>query len=195
MIQAFNTIFVGYLSEDPGGNIQTDAPNIVYQTQVLDTLLNPMNRNWTSLDFSQSPEEVHTNMTLSYLSNPALTATNISTVRIDYTYFANIYTHQPFDIYLSYGISIVMVAFCTAIGCRALHRNGVAYKDSWSTTLRTTRGRDLDAIMDVRPLETSGSEPLSRAIKRTSVIYSHSGRSNQTDQGHRNSEFAGFRVV
>lgn len=195
MVQAFNTIFVGYLSEDPGGDISTDAPDNIHQTQVLDTLLNPMNRNWTSLDFSQSLEEVHTNMTLSYLSNPALTATTISTAQIHYNYYANIYSYQPFDLYLSYGIGIVMVAFCTAIGCRALYRNGVAYKDSWSTTLRTTRGRDLDAIMDVRPTETSGAEPLSKAIERTSVTFSHSRKSSQTDQGDSNRDFAGFSVV
>ena len=70
----------------------------------------------------------------------------------------NIYTYQSLDLFLSYGIAILAAAISLSIGYLAIVKNGLSYSNEFSTILRTTRGEDLDSL--VQDEETGGGDPL-----------------------------------
>ncbi len=81
----------------------------------------------------------------------------------------NIYTYQPFDLLLAYGLGILAAALCVLIGTLAMIANGVSYSSDFSTVMRTTRNSELNSL--VSGDEMDGIDPLPDHIADAEIGY------------------------
>lgn len=96
-------------------------------------------------------------------------STTVAPTNVTVTNPQNIYTYQPFDLVLSYGIAILGAVTCMAIGALAMTKNGLSYTNDFSTILRTTRSEDLNDL--VQDAEANGADPLPAHVADGEVRY------------------------
>ena len=58
----------------------------------------------------------------------------------------NIYSYEPRNLWISYGIAILLTLLCVIVGLFALHYNGVAHSNAFSAIIATTRNQELDEV-------------------------------------------------
>ena len=120
-------------------------------------------------------ESTFQNIMLSLLSNPVWRKTSDSTspTPVKVTGFVNVYHYAPTDLYIAYGVSILLTIFCMVVGLIAAIRNdGNSYTNTFSTILRTTRDRSLEHIVFTYE-DTTGTNPLDSDIGNIKVIMKH----------------------
>ena len=101
---------------------------------------------------------------LTIRSSASVAPTNVTVIITQ-----NLYTYQPFDLLLAYGLAILAAALCVAIGSLAILANGASYSSDFSTVLRTTRNSQLNSF--VSNDETDGIDPLPNHIAETELGY------------------------
>ncbi len=87
-------------------------------------------------------------------------------------YPQNIYTYQPRDLWLAYGIAVLSNIICLLIAMVALNQNGLSYSNNFTTILRTTRNQNLDVL--VKEGESSGADPVPAHTASGTLIYRRS---------------------
>lgn len=107
-------------------------------------------------------EELFRNMTLAIFSDPSLLRDEDHQTTIDVQRFYNIYIYSYQRLAVAYGLAIALTFVAVVLGCHTLLKNGVSYSNKFSTILRTTRGQDLDVL--VEHLERGGEDPLPQCI-------------------------------
>jgi hypothetical protein len=80
----------------------------------------------------------------------------------------NVYKYQSKDLYLAYGLSILVTIGCFALGLVTIHRNSGSYTNDFSTVLRTTRHLSLRKVVD--STETSGLSPLGKHLAEVKIV-------------------------
>jgi hypothetical protein len=88
-------------------------------------------------------------------------------VQVTTPQFVNVYEYQAKDLYIAYGVSILVSVVCVAIGFIAISRNSGAYMNNFSTILRTTRDDSLDDLVTIT--DTNGIDPLGKDLGRARV--------------------------
>jgi hypothetical protein len=84
----------------------------------------------------------------------------------------NVYTYEPAQLWLAYGIAILANVLCLLLGVIAVHRNGFSYSNDFTTIMRTTRNPNLDLL--VPEAESNGAEPVSKWTKSGTLTYRRS---------------------
>lgn len=75
----------------------------------------------------------------------------------------NAFVYRPRNLLISYISGVAATAICVAVGFICISKaSSAAFSTSFSTIMRTTRNPELDRL--VPPAETSGAEPLSKAL-------------------------------
>lgn len=85
----------------------------------------------------------------------------------------NIYTYNPRDLWLAYGIAAGSALVCVVFGTYAMWRNGAGYQNVFSTFLRTAREQALQSLID--PTD-NGAEPLPSDLAEASIILAEKRR-------------------
>ena len=82
------------------------------------------------------------------------------------------YYYKPWNLWLAYGSAILSASLCVLSGIRSLYKNGYSYNNTFSTVLRTTRGRDLDELVDrAEVIDARGANPLPEQISKAQIVF------------------------
>ncbi|KAF7907531.1 uncharacterized protein EAF01_005117 [Botrytis porri] len=111
-------------------------------------------------------KDLSNNITISYLSSPALASTKLRNITTSDTMI--VYLYRPLFLILSYGIGFLFTSIAVIIGLHSIHVNGVSYSSLFSTILATTRNADLDALTSGASLD---ADPLAKNIKQTKLKF------------------------
>ena len=85
------------------------------------------------------------------------------------------YYYKPWNLWLAYGTAILSASICVLTGTRSLYKNGYSYNNTFSTVLRTTRGKDLDELVDrVEIMDARGANPLPEQISKARIVLKES---------------------
>jgi len=80
----------------------------------------------------------------------------------------NIYSYDPRDLWLAYGIACGASLLCALLGLYGVWRNGgVSYQNLFSTFVRTTRE---DSLRNLVEPHDRGSEPLPRKFAEAKIV-------------------------
>ncbi len=178
MWTAFTTTFLGYMTYPV--SVREGLPPTIMQTQIQNTPLNPLPDPTYSLinirsstTYAEMIEELFTNVTLSYFSNPALTTNSSSspTVPVTYATYQNHYAYEPQSLWIAYGTGIGLSLLCALVGARAIIVSGATFTNSWSTIFRTTRAPELRNILDDTPEAMDGAQPTPHRVRQAVVVY------------------------
>ena len=176
VLNAFSSIFIGYMSYMPG--VTDGLPNHIMETQIQNTALDPLTRTWSSAEeFATDIMDLFTNVTISYFANANLVTNSTASplANVTYTTNRNIYSYEAGELWKAYGIGIGVAVLCALIGFRAMMVNGAAFKNSWSTIFRTTRDPELASLFKGSDDHIAGAEPVPASIKRTNMVSTRSG--------------------
>ncbi|KAJ4334525.1 hypothetical protein N0V95_009151 [Ascochyta clinopodiicola] len=91
-------------------------------------------------------EELSRNVTLSLFSSDRLWSPNVTMANVTRSEYRTIYSYQPRNLLLAYGIAIATSAIGVLLGLRALWLNGVAHDTGYFSIMATTRNRFLDDL-------------------------------------------------
>jgi hypothetical protein len=80
----------------------------------------------------------------------------------------NVYDYRSKELYVAYGLSILVAAACLALGLISIHRNSGSYSNDFSTVLRTTRHLSLREVVDTT--ESNGLTPLSKDLAEVKIV-------------------------
>ncbi len=116
------------------------------------------------------------------LSSNKTDAAGIPLTDVTVFYPQNIYTYEPQQLWLAYGIAIAANILCLLVGLYAIHRNGLSYNSDFLTIMRTTRKHNLDLL--VTEADSNGAEPAASRMKKGTLTYTRS-----TEDG-----WAGFSI-
>lgn len=89
-------------------------------------------------------EDLANNLTISMLSSTNFT-TNATTQITSFT-TQNVYRYDKRNLFISYGVVIVVTMIVVLVGIVSLIKNGVYHDEFFSTIMATTRNPDLDAM-------------------------------------------------
>lgn len=79
-----------------------------------------------------------------------------------------IYSYNPKDLWLTYGISCAAALLSTILGIHSIWRNGgVGYQSTFSTYVRATRNLEIRDMIDPND---RGTEPLPKKLADASII-------------------------
>ncbi len=82
------------------------------------------------------------------------------------------YYYKPWNLWLAYGVAILSASLCVLTGIMSLYKNGYSYNNTFSTVLRTTRGRDLDELVDrAEVIDARGANPLPEQISKARIVF------------------------
>ena len=82
------------------------------------------------------------------------------------------YYYKPWNLWLAYGLAILSASLCVLNGIRSLYKNGYSYNNTFSTVLRTTRGSDLDELVDrAEAIDARGANPLPEQISKARIVF------------------------
>ena len=96
--------------------------------------------------------------------------------------FENVYDYRSEELYLAYGLGILVAIACFVLGLVSIRRNSGSYSNDFSTVLRTTRHLSLREVVD--PAQSSGLSPLGKDLAGVKVVMMES-----------DGDLAGFRVA
>lgn len=89
-------------------------------------------------------------------------------ISVNVTTSVNVYTYNPRDLWLAYGIACAAILVSTLLGTYAMWCNGgVGYQSIFSTYVRTMRNPELQNLVDVND---RGAEPLPKKLAEASII-------------------------
>ena len=91
-------------------------------------------------------EDLANNITISMLS--VANFTKNATVPMRILTIENVYSYNSQNLFISYGIVILVTVAAVAVGLMSLVQNGVYHDTSFSAFMATTRNRDLDALAE-----------------------------------------------
>ncbi|EXJ86860.1 hypothetical protein A1O3_03814 [Capronia epimyces CBS 606.96] len=149
VMESFGKIMVGgiWYSGDAPWEVEVDATSVL-----LTSLKNCMelggNDSMTSL--AQATEQLFENITISLFSKP------------DYVWAR---------LALAYGLAIFFAAVAVLIGGLALLASNQSYQYTFSTVMRVTRQRAIDAM--IRPEDMNGQAPLPKHIGQARIMAGH----------------------
>ena len=180
VMDAFGKIMVGGIwdivaASGPGTQIAA--------TSILDTNLgsfvNYHDGNSTML-LARAVEQLFENITLSLFSSPeyvSKNATNFKPTKVALFTYPNVYAYSWGRLALAYGLAVLFTAVCVLIGGLALLASNESYHYNFSTVMRVTRQKAIDAM--IKPEDTSGQDPLPKHIGKARII---AGRGTEHDQ-------------
>jgi hypothetical protein len=82
--------------------------------------------------------------------------------------FENVYDYRSEELYMAYGLSILVAIACFVLGLVSIHRNCGSYSNDFSTVLRTTRHLSLREVVDLA--QSSGLSPLGKDLAEVKVV-------------------------
>jgi hypothetical protein len=97
----------------------------------------------------------------------------------------NVYDYRSKELYVAYGLSILVAAACLVLGLVSIHRNSGSYSNDFSTVLRTTRHLSLREV--VGTTQSNGLTPLSKDLAEVKIVMMESDGNPDVP--------AGFQVV
>jgi hypothetical protein len=97
----------------------------------------------------------------------------------------NVYEYRSAELFLAYGLSILVAGCCLLLGIVSIYRNSGSYSNDFSTILRTTRHPSLREAVDTD--QSVGLSPLGKALADVKIVMI-------SDNGNQNGP-AGFRVA
>jgi hypothetical protein len=97
--------------------------------------------------------------------------------------FKNVYDYRSEELYLAYGLSILVVSACFVIGLISIHRNSGSYSNDFSTVLRTTHHLSLQGVVD--PAQASGLSPLGKDLAEVKIVMMESNGDPDVPAGFR----------
>ncbi len=116
---------------------------------------------FNSLSVRASPANLYRRV-----SEPNVTA-SVTAIKNGATYY-----YKPWNLWLAYGLAILSASLCVVSGIRSLYKNGYSYNNTFSTVLRTTRGRDLDELVDrAEVIDARGANPLPEQISKARIVF------------------------
>lgn len=132
--------------------------------------------NLPRADLRSKIEELHRNVTLSFLSEPRLTGTYFAAATCQSTTNGLIYKYRSFVLLLTYGIACFLTTVSIVVGIISLSANGFATDFSFSRILCTTRNPILDGITRGESSLGSATERVGRQELRFGEIWIKGGR-------------------
>jgi hypothetical protein len=99
--------------------------------------------------------------------------------------FENVYDYRSEELYLAYGLGILVAIACFVLGLVSIRRNSGSYSNDFSTVLRTTCHLSLREVVD--SAQSSGLSPLGKDLAKVKVVMMESDGDPDAP--------AGFRVV
>jgi hypothetical protein len=97
--------------------------------------------------------------------------------------FENVYDYRSEELYMAYGLSILVAIACFVLGLVLIHRNSGSYSNDFSTVLRTTRHLSLREVVD--PAQSSGLSPLGKDLAKVKVVMMESDGDPDVPAGFR----------
>jgi hypothetical protein len=121
----------------------------------------------SSVLLARALEELFQNVSLSFFKNTLFlekvsSSSPITNVTIYTSY--NKYVHSPGRLWLACGIAILVSSISVTTGCTTLLGKGLSYSNDFSSDMRVTRSREIDAL--VAPEDRVGNDPLPDHIKK-----------------------------
>lgn len=74
-------------------------------------------------------------------------------------HYHNIYTYSVENLWLAYGIAILLTVIAVVIGFSAIASNGASYSDNISTILRASRGAKIGIKLESHDIDWSDPVP------------------------------------
>ena len=176
IMQAYARLLVGYTDSGlfNGGENglfgSVSSPN--GQSLYTLTTLGLITKDQVHSEWISSLESMFHNVTLSTLSNGLWlkNSEQAEPVPVRVARFVNIYRYSSLDLYIAYGIAILLTLLCVLVGLLAAIRNGGhSYSNTFSTVLRTTRDRSLDSVIFTFD-DTVGANPLDDDIGELQLL-------------------------
>lgn len=110
--------------------------------------------------------ELSSNLTLSLISSPLLSPGQPANVTTSTP--TNIYAYQPQNLFIAYGIAVLVALLANLIGLHAFFTNGVSYDISFSSIVCTTRDIHFSGL---NAHERIGALPLDKKVGRTKMKF------------------------
>ncbi|KAL2069201.1 hypothetical protein VTL71DRAFT_15539 [Oculimacula yallundae] len=121
-----------------------------------------------NLTMGQLIEELSRNLTLSFFSSERLHIPGGITTTVNIGSTPNIYNYNPTNLFLAYGLAIVVTILSVTVGMRAIVVNGVSHETSFSSILCSTRNETLDNLTAGFSL---AAEPLGSNVRGTKLRF------------------------
>ncbi|EFQ93601.1 hypothetical protein CFE70_010171 [Pyrenophora teres f. teres 0-1] len=151
----------------------------------------PWMRSRENQTLGQVIEELSRNQTLSLFSNEALWLPpyQFNTTLVGFWEQHSEYEYLPCNLWLAYGIAIVLAFLSILLGLRAVWLNGVCHDNSFSSIMAATRNAYLDQLTLGHSL---GATPMGKEILRTRLKFGVLGQEGES--GEKGGYRAGFGV-
>ncbi|KAL4989782.1 hypothetical protein BDW68DRAFT_59585 [Aspergillus falconensis] len=119
----------------------------------------------------EAAAQLGTNITLSLLTDPYFLQNASQAPTINVTIYENItkYLYSQKNLLIAYGVSVFVSLLCVITGLLTMWDNGIAFTDSLTTILRTTRNAKFDEI--VPNDSTAGADPPPQSLSNTRVVW------------------------
>ncbi|KAL4752166.1 hypothetical protein BDW72DRAFT_192302 [Aspergillus terricola var. indicus] len=125
------------------------------------------------------------NITLSLLTDPYFHQNASQAPTINVTIYENTtkYLYSQKNLLIAYGVSVFVSLLCVIAGLLVMWDNGIAFTDSLTTILRTTRNPKFDEIVPTDSM--AGADPPPQALSNTRVVWipEAAGTGNDTVAG------------
>lgn len=79
------------------------------------------------------------------------------------TTYPLVYQYKPRDLYIAYGIAVLVTLIAALFGLHAVWMNGASYSSKFSTSIRIAKSTGLDRLLDD---EDDGCDPLPKGLKK-----------------------------
>jgi hypothetical protein len=79
-----------------------------------------------------------------------------------------VYDYQSTELFIAYGLSILVATVCLILGLISIHRNSGSFSNDFSTVLRTTRHPSLREVVDTA--QSSGLAPLGKELADVKIM-------------------------
>jgi len=157
-------------------------PLYVNITNATDQGLSPVAPS-TALPLATVIEGLFQNMTLALLARPYYLAAQSKPTTITEHVPRNVYAYATRRLWIAYGLALVLTLLVVGVGCAHVVNAGATYSNRFSTVLRTTRGAELDALIEAQ--YRGGEEPVSCAVRRArlGVGSSRDARVDESGEG------------
>jgi hypothetical protein len=178
VMDSFGQIMVGgiYHAVDiDGGGTNVDATHIMSTNlQNCAELSSSGGDNSSTSTLARVAEQLFENITLSlfsqsaYMSGQNSSSFSVAPTDVTISTFPNTYVYTWKRLVLAYGLAVLFAAIAVVIGGLALLASGESYSYTFSTLLRTTRHKAVDAV--VKPDDTNGQDPLPKHIAEARIM-------------------------
>jgi len=163
VMDIFGTLLVGMIwttSTDVQDNQAHTASTIIASTAL------PYTNGAAMLD---AVPELFQNIIFSLFSNTVSnwTTTLVSDVNVTHLANQNVYVYTWRRLAISYAIAVVVSIFVVITGLVLVVLNGASYSNKFSTVLRTTRGSDIDKLVENN--DRTGIDPLPEELGKARI--------------------------